>query len=124
MGKKKILIIDDSENSIKIAKDCLENTGKYTVITQQSGQAAFMTAKNNLPDLILLDIVMPDFDGLEILKLLKQDNSTKEIPVVMLTALRSTQTIKQALQLNAYDFMVKPVECESLIKMLENTLKS
>lgn len=103
---EKILIVDDSRLDVKVLADILKE--EYEVITALTGEEGLKRAKEELPVLILLDIVMPVMDGFEILKELKNTESTKEIPVIFLTALTDEKTEEKGLLNGAIDYIKKP----------------
>ncbi|MBI3316149.1 MAG: response regulator, partial [Candidatus Omnitrophica bacterium] len=90
MTKKTVLLIDDEKDILKLLQYNLEKEG-FGVLTATSGESGFELAKAKRPDLVVLDIMMPGMDGLEVLKLLKKTSQTQPIPVVMLTA-KGTET--------------------------------
>lgn len=104
-----ILIVDDNEINMDI---CVQNLsppiGVYNVISAQNGLEGFNLAKQYCPDLIILDIMMPVMDGYETIKALKNDNCTKDIPILMLTAKNMSEDVVLALKLGANDYLVKP----------------
>ena len=115
MLKKKILVIDDEENIRKYLKLSLKDTEEYReceVILASSGEEGLQFVKQHKPDLVLLDIVMPDMDGLETLKKIKEID--KEIPVCMVTAVWSGEEGKQCFDAGAYDYITKPIDFEYL----------
>lgn len=85
MNKKKILVVDDEPHIVETLKDRLEFAG-YTIVTACDGEEGLKKAKEEKPDLILLDILMPKIDGYNFLRILKLDEDIKDIPVIMLTA--------------------------------------
>lgn len=85
--KKKILIVDDEADFAEMMKWNLEETGKYEVVIETKGKQALSTAKNVKPDLIILDIIMPDIGGEDVEGLLKADKELKSIPIIFLTAI-------------------------------------
>lgn len=112
--EKKILVIDDDENITEIVKAGLEGNGEYQVMVENKGTRGLYTARKLQPDLILLDIMMPDADGLEVLKSLKRDDETISIPVVMLTAIDSESSKLRAMQRYSEDYLTKPLTGEQL----------
>lgn len=86
MGKKRILVVDNEPYIQAVAKVCLETVAGWEVITAESGREAITQAKIYQPDVILLDVMMPDMDGIRTLEQLKTHPSTAEIPVIFLTA--------------------------------------
>lgn len=120
MEKKKILIIDDDENLIKTLKMSLEKIGKYEVKTESKGSEGLVAAKTFRPDLILLDIMMPDVDGGELGGQIKADSSTKDIPLVFLTAAVTKEELgKQCSIIGGHPFIAKPVSVEELIACID-----
>lgn len=83
---KKILVIDDESDIREVAKLCLEINSNWEVITADSGENGVAAAVTEKPDAILLDVMMPDMDGLATLTRLQEDRNTKDIPVILLTA--------------------------------------
>ena len=118
--KKKILVIDDEGDLLKLAKTRLEASG-YKVLTLDSGDHAVEYAKNEKPDLILLDIVMPGKNGYDVCRDLKADKVTGGIPVIIFTAQYSDEeyvkvNVKGA---QADDFILKPFDARSLLTKID-----
>jgi len=101
-----ILLIDDDYLDIMFLADTLEED--YEVIFASDGLAALETAAHNLPDLILLDVMMPGIDGFEVCRMLKADNRTKEIPVIFITGLSEAAAETKGLKMGAVDYISKP----------------
>lgn len=118
-----ILIIDDEKDFCLFIKDALEVTGRYRVIYATSGKGGVRMAKSNKPDLILLDIVMPGIDGLQTLKLLKEDMDTQVIPVIILTAKSDDMYKAEAVSSYCEDYLIKPVGVDILRSKIDNVLK-
>jgi DNA-binding response OmpR family regulator len=121
--KKKILIIDDEESFTRLVKLNLESTGRFEVRIENKGELGFDAAKTFHPDLILLDIVMPDMEGSEVATKIKQDESVKNTPIVFLTCLvrkeeeGGTCSIK-----GGYPFIAKPVNLKELINCIDKII--
>ncbi len=112
---KQIMIVDDDPISVAIVKALL--TADYDVITNASGlQAMGHLQKNEPPDLILLDIIMPGMDGMQVLKKLKEEPRLAEIPVIFLTSMDSPEIALEGYLSGADDFVQKPVN-EELLKL-------
>jgi len=124
MLKKKILIIDDEESFCRLVKLNLEETGKYEVRAETQSVNAIRAVKEFKPDLILLDIVMPNVDGGEISQKLKSDEAFKNIPIVFLTAIVTEREVSDQKGIIAgRPFLAKPVPLDKLIYCIEqNTL--
>ena len=120
--KKQILLIDDAEEFRNLLKKGLELVGNFEVSIAANGQEGIRMARRQRPHLILLDICMPGINGLEVLKKLKEDENTLEIPVIMLTAI--IETIKEE-RARLYDefYLEKPVELSVLKTKIEEVLK-
>ncbi|MCI0412627.1 response regulator [bacterium] len=117
MGKK-ILLVDDEEDILDFLELILEEQG-YSVIKATSGTDALAAAQMHRPELILLDIMMPEMDGWEVLKLLKADEEVTHIPVAMLTARTEMKDKIQGLQEGAIDYICKPFATKELLDKLE-----
>jgi len=104
--KNSILIVDDELLNLKMLRSILHED--YTVFTAKDGQAAIEIAAEEKPDLILLDILMPDMDGYEVLKILKSDAETRHIPVIFITGLDSKSEEEKGLSMDAVDYISKP----------------
>jgi len=117
LKNKKVLIIDDEPELIESVRMRLEANG-YNVIAAADGDEGVAKAKIECPDLILLDLIMPRVDGLKALSILKKDDRTKLIPVVILTAKSEDEYILDAGRLGAVDYLVKPVNMQTLIEVV------
>lgn len=102
----KILIIDDEPGVLHIYGDKLTSEGLQAT-TASNGQEGLDKVKAEKPDLILLDVIMPKLNGLDVLKTLKQDSNTKDIPVILLTNLPAEMSAQKAKELGAADYLVK-----------------
>jgi diguanylate cyclase (GGDEF)-like protein len=125
-----ILIVDDSKESVFLIQAILKKGGYLNFITAGSADEAFkQLAISNYSDtgvpveLILLDIVMPDMDGIEALKKIKEDESIKDIPVVMVTANTEDQDLQKAFELGAVDYVTKPFSKTKLLARVRSVLK-
>lgn len=119
--KNTILVIDDEPEVVGLLKKRLEKTG-YKVITAIDGMEGFKKACEKKPDLILLDIIMPRVDGLDILRRLRAEESTCEIPVVMVTAKGRTDSIFEAQTYGATDYIIKPFQWSELLRFIKRYL--
>ena len=123
MVNKRILIIDDEENFTQLVKLNLEDTGEYTVRTENRGALGFAAAKQFKPDLILLDILMPDTEGSEVAFQIKNDIETKDIPIVFLTAVAEKEEVKRSGGLIAgHPCVAKPISSEQLIAVIKKNI--
>lgn len=119
----KILIIDDMEDILFSLKKALENMGQYQVTITNSGRQGLVLAPQIMPDLIILDIMMPDLNGWQVNKTLKQNPATKNIPVIFLTA-KSDDLSKAMGSQSADAFIVKPIKAEELDDTIQLILNS
>ena len=116
---KKILIVDDEKDIVETIRFVLEAKG-YSCITAFDGEKGLKKAKDNNPDLIILDVMMPNINGFKICRLLKFDAKYKNIPILMLTA-RSQQEDKMIGEETGADlYMTKPFDIEELVKNAES----
>lgn len=104
--KLKVLIVDDEKANINVLSQIL--SPKYTILVAKDGRSAISTAQAANPDLILLDIVMPDINGFETITLLKEDDRTKGIPVIFITGQGSVENEARGFALGAVDYITKP----------------
>lgn len=118
----KILIVDDEAINIKVTKKYLEKDGHGSFITTTDSREAMALILEQQPDLVLLDVVMPNVSGLDILKEVRQDKRCESLPVVILTASTDPETRLTALHLGATDFLAKPVDPSELISRVRNML--
>ncbi|OFX27716.1 MAG: hypothetical protein A2033_02955 [Bacteroidetes bacterium GWA2_31_9] len=112
--KTLILIVDDTLQNIQVLGNILYEKG-YSVSIATSGMETLRYVKNTIPDLILLDIQMPEMDGFEVCKILKSSSKTKDIPIIFLTAEAETETIVHGFELGAVDYITKPFNSAELI---------
>ncbi|MBI2174316.1 MAG: response regulator [Candidatus Omnitrophica bacterium] len=112
-GQKQILIVDDTKDILDVVSRRLQSWG-YQVLVASSGEEGLEIAKQSLPDLILLDIMMPRMKGRDVCAHLKSDPNTAHIPVIFLTALGLADHVKAGMDLGADDYIVKPFEPDDL----------
>ncbi|MDH5718600.1 MAG: response regulator [Spirochaetia bacterium] len=121
MALNKILCIDDDEFSLHILREILEEN--YDVITAKEGKSGIKMAALEKPNLILLDISMPEMDGFEVIQKLKTDKQTKKIPVVFVSNLNDEFNEEAGFKLGSIDYIIKPVRPRVLTARIENLLK-
>jgi len=119
---KKILVIDDLPENVFMLQDRLEHEG-YEVITAYDGKSGIEVARSELPDLILLDVMMPDITGIEVCKTLVADNETSFIPIILVTAKSGADDTKEGLGAGAFDYIKKPFNRIELVARVKSALK-
>ncbi len=119
--KGSILIIDDSSVNNLLLQNILEDEG-YTVNVAFSAEEAYTSMKEHKPELILLDIMMPGINGFNVLKEIKKDNTTSNIPVIMVSAKSDQADIDKSKELGAIDYIIKPINIQTIVDRIEKTL--
>lgn len=119
-AKSRIMIVDDTEENIDVLVATLEDD--YELIVALDGQTALALVNEELPDLILLDIMMPEMDGYEVCRKLKSDQRTKDIPVIFLTALNHVRNEARGFAVGAADYMSKPFNPDIVKSRINNLL--
>ena len=119
---KRILVIDDLPENVFMLQDRLEHEG-YEVLTAYDGQSGIDKAINELPDLILLDVMMPDITGIEVCKTLVNNPLTKSIPIILVTAKSGAEDTKEGLEAGAFDYIKKPFNRIELMARVNSALK-
>lgn len=119
---KKILVIDDLPENVFLLQDRLENEG-YEVITAYEGKSGLNKSISEQPDLILLDIMMPDITGLDVCKKLVGNEETSHIPIILVTAKIEAEDIKEGLEAGAFDYIKKPFNRIELLARVKSALK-
>jgi len=123
MFMKTILIIEDEPTLQKTLSLALQQEG-YEIKNALDGEIGLKLAKETKPDLILLDLILPKIDGFEALEVLKNDDATKDIPIIVLTNLESTQEIEKALVMGATTYLVKAnYDLKNIIEKVKETIK-
>ena len=118
---KKIAVIEDNKTNIKLIRYQLEAEG-FDIHIEETGNAGLKMIKNQKPDMIILDIGLPDIDGFEICKRIRNDKITKNYPIIMLTAKGEDRDKIEGLSLGADDYVTKPYNAEELILRIKNLL--
>jgi two-component system, OmpR family, alkaline phosphatase synthesis response regulator PhoP len=119
---KRILIIDDDDDVREATQICLEVAGNWNILTASSGKEGLIEAIAKQPDIILLDVMMPDMDGLETFQELQANSVTRPIPVVLLTAKAQPAELRQFTQLQVSDVITKPYDPFDLSDRIANIL--
>jgi DNA-binding response OmpR family regulator len=119
----KILVVDDEPDVLLIVKTGMQAEG-YDVVTASNGVDALAMVKEEKPDVVILDVMMPLMDGFEVLAKLKEDDATAAVPVIMLTGLSERSKIQKALVSGIHFYVVKPFEFEELIQKVRTVLNA
>ncbi len=120
--KTKILVIDDEPDAVELVEFNLKQAG-FDVVTAADGAEAIRKARSTLPDLAVLDLMLPEIDGLEVCKLLRRDPATARIPIVMVTAKASEVDRILGLELGADDYVTKPFSPRELVLRIKRILE-
>jgi len=120
-GNKKILVVDDSSTNVILLEALLQREGSE-VITSLNAKEGLKYVRKLNPDLILLDLLMPEVNGFEFMENLHKMEIQKEIPVIIVSAVGTSENKQISKELGAVNFMSKPVDIPSLINMIHNTL--
>jgi len=118
----KVLVVDDEPDAVELVSFNLKAAG-YEVVTADDGNEAIKRARQHSPDLVLLDVMLPEVDGLEVCKLLRRDPVTSGVPIIMLTARAAEIDRVLGLELGADDYMTKPFSPRELVLRVKNLLK-
>jgi diguanylate cyclase (GGDEF)-like protein len=118
-----ILIVEDMPTHVEVLLDFLTQAN-FKVIVANTGQDALQSVREMLPDLILLDVMLPDISGFEVCNLLKKNSNTERIPIIFLTALANTQEKIKGFSLGAVDYVTKPIQYEELLIRINSHLKT
>ncbi len=122
MAKERILIIEDEEDILELIRVNLERDG-YQVTGVTSGEKGIDTARSDMPDLVILDLMLPGIDGLDVCRLMKNDPRTAHIPVVMLTARGEEADVVTGLEIGAHDYIIKPFSTRVLVARIRSILR-
>lgn len=122
MFKKKILLIDDSDFFANYIKSILEEAG-YTMLHVNRGEDGLRMVRLEKPDLVLLDVVMPDMDGFQVCRILREAESNNLMPIIMLTSQDNQEDRLVGLELGADDYITKPFDKRELLSRVRNTLR-
>ncbi len=121
-SKKKILIVDDEPDIVETLKFLMESEGFESIIAMD-GEEAFKKAKEENPDLIILDVMLPKINGYKVCRLLKFDNKYKHIPIFMVTARSQEEDKVIGEETGADEYVTKPFDIEEILKKIHSYLK-
>jgi CheY-like chemotaxis protein len=123
MPEKRILVIDDEENLCTVIQACLENLGGWETLTALSGREGLAIAQSQQLDAILLDVMMPDLDGLTLFQELQKNSATQAIPVILFTAKVQSTDLDQFAKLGVAGVIAKPFEPLTLAEQIASILE-
>jgi two-component system cell cycle response regulator len=122
-GKEKILVVDDNVQNVELVQEIL-NTAGYTVSTSYGGEEALQKVREEKPDLILLDIMMPKMDGYQVCETLRSEDETKDIPIIFVTAKTEVKDWTHAIfNMGANSYITKPINAKKLTDKVKSVLK-
>jgi two-component system alkaline phosphatase synthesis response regulator PhoP len=122
VAKETILIVDDEADLLDLIEYNLQKEG-YNVLKAENGQEGIRLARKHRPDLIILDVMMPKMTGIEVCKILKEDNELRTKPVIFLTARGDEKTEIEGLDIGADDYLMKPISTTKLVSRIRATLR-
>ena len=117
MAGKRILIVEDYPETVEMVKTFLTLKG-FAVSVAMDGQAGLQTAQAEKPDMVLLDLMLPKLNGIEVLRKLKENGATAKIPVIIITVRTESDEIKEAIALGAEYYIIKPFDVNDLFKII------
>ncbi|HXK19891.1 MAG TPA: response regulator [Polyangiaceae bacterium] len=117
----KILLVDDSATVLMMERMILA-TERFEIVTANNGEEAQVRARAEQPDLILMDVVMPKMNGLQACKALREDPTTKHIPIIMVTTRGEAETMEQGYENGCNDYVTKPVNSAELLSKIRSIL--
>ena len=122
--RRRILIVDDDRESTHLVKILLEKAGHYLVLEENDAVKAHQSARNFRPDVILLDIMMPEEDGAEVAAQIEADSELRTTPIIFLTALVTIPEARTGLRIEGHRSLAKPIDIPELINQIEESLAS
>lgn len=122
MARKKVLVVDDEQYIVELIQFNLENSG-FNVVASDNGEDAIEMAQEEMPDAIILDLMLPGMDGFEVCKQIRMEEKTRKIPIIMLTAKGEETDKVLGLELGADDYLTKPFSVRELIARIKAVLR-
>ncbi len=119
----KVLIVDDNPQMVELLQAYLEDLQQVTVLSAMDGEEALRKVAADRPDLVLLDIMMPRMSGFEVCRRMKADPATRQIPVIMVTALDELADIERGVEVGSDDYLVKPIKRVELVSRVSTLLR-
>ena len=122
MNDRMILVVDDEYELLEMVKSIFERAGFTQVLTASSGEAALKMCKEQMPDMMILDVMMPKINGYKISRLLKYDSKYKDIPIIMVTARSQLEDKMIGEETGVNEYITKPFELDAIVKKVESYL--
>ena len=123
-AKPNVLLVDDNVQNLELLEAYMEELEEVRVVTATNGLDAMTMVAEHAPDMILLDIMMPKMSGFEVCKRIKSDPKTRDIIIIMVTALNETSDVERAAECGTDDYLSKPVDKAALIRQVRKLLSS
>ena len=123
MESNNILVIDDSNTNLVLIESLLERNG-FVVMSALSAKEGLKALKESKPDLIYLDLVMPEIDGIEFIQIVKKNKAWKNIPIVILSAVTDRDIIRKSKDMGAIDYITKPLNIHRILTLTRDILKN
>lgn len=120
--KAKVLLVDDSDVVLLTERMLFRSLGDYELLFANNGKEAVEVARAEHPDLILMDIVMPEMNGIEACRAIRSDKSTREIPIIMVTTRAEEESISEGYEAGCNDYVTKPIDKHELTQKMKDLL--
>ena len=117
-GKRKVLVVDDDEDLVELVCDALERDGRFEVRSVNNGFGAGMQIKEFRPDLVVLDVMLPDINGKEVCQLVRSEKTMDDVRIICISGRVAEETIQQLRDAGANDFIKKPFDVEALVERI------
>jgi len=117
-GKRKVLIVDDDDELVELITDALERDGRFEIRSVNNGFDAGMMVKEYQPDLIVLDVMLPDINGKEVCQRVRSDKSMDDVRIICISGMVEEDKVSELREAGANDFMHKPFEVERLVERM------
>src|SRR5208282_1857718 len=122
MAARKILLVDDSELALLLERALLERHPSYQCVTASSGLEAIEKAQSECPDLVVMDVVMPQMTGFEACRKIRAQEKTRGIPIILVNTRGEETSIEAGFQSGCNDYVTKPINCQELLRLVQSYL--
>ncbi len=123
MSRKKILLVDDSATTLMMEQMVLRGQA-YQIVTAKNGREAVAAAEREMPDLILLDVVMPEMNGFEACRRIREQDATRDVPIIMVTTKGEEQNVETGFESGCNDYITKPINGAELLTKVRGFLEA